>query len=818
MRRAIPTFLFTALTVFAIVGPANPVHAEWILNGVRIDTGIVGQAPVATPDGEGGAIIAFTFWNGINADIHAQRIDGNGNPLWGPNGVVVCAAANDQYVDDIAPDGSGGAVIVWTDFRSGSDDDVYAQQLDSSGNPLWASDGVPVIALSSLQRSAVVLPNFIVAWEDFRNGNSDIYVQKLDAAGSPIWTATGVPVCTATGDQDRVVATTDGSAGAVIAWNDRRGSDIDIYAQHVNFFGTPDWTTNGVALSGAPLFEVNPSIIADGTGGAFITFWNGVTTAANVYVERVRNDGTAVWGSGGRLICDAPEAQTWPLIASDGSGGAIITWQDDRSTVGDVYAQRVDSQLNVLWSYNGVPVCTQAAAQTNPKISSDGEGGAVITWFDERADSDGDLFTQRIDGNGQTYWAPDGVPVVQEALAQYSPALVGDNSGGMIMAWVDERTGPSTAVVYAQRVEPRHGYWGRPEPSITSAADNPADQGGSVALDWSASQRDVLVHQEISHYSIWRALNAVAATTSQDIIDTSPGAAAALQKMLVDPSEVGADFEGPAFRAAPNATDYYWEFVSTQDAIYAAGYSDLVPTRQDSTLADPAVHYFQVLAHTFNPQVFFPSGADSGYSVDNLAPASPLMLSAVRAGGDIVDLDWVSSGLNEPDFKEYWVYRGETSGFPLDTAHFFTATADTVATDNAADAGTAYYYVTVSVDVHDNQSDPSNEAMVGAVVVGIGDHPPAITAFTVLPNSPNPFGNETEIRVGLPEPSDVTLEVYDVAGRKVFTREFDRMAEGWRRLTFDGRDDSGKPLASGVYFLRVNAIGETVTRKMVIAR
>jgi hypothetical protein len=44
------------------------------------------------------------------------------------------------------------------------------------------------------------------------------------------------------------------------------------------------------------------------------------------------------------------------------------------------------------------------------------------------------------------------------------------------------------------------------------------------------------------------------------------------------------------------------------------------------------------------------------------------------------------------------------------------------------------------------------------------------------------------------------------------------MPSGWRTVNLDALDDAGKPLASGVYFYRIKAAGETVTRKMVIAR
>jgi hypothetical protein len=74
------------------------------------------------------------------------------------------------------------------------------------------------------------------------------------------------------------------------------------------------------------------------------------------------------------------------------------------------------------------------------------------------------------------------------------------------------------------------------------------------------------------------------------------------------------------------------------------------------------------------------------------------------------------------------------------------------------------------------------------------------------------------LRVGLPKASDVAIEVFDVAGRRVRSELTATLAAGWRDIDFDGRDAVGQTLPSGVYFYRVRAAGETITRKMVIAR
>jgi serine protease AprX len=83
---------------------------------------------------------------------------------------------------------------------------------------------------------------------------------------------------------------------------------------------------------------------------------------------------------------------------------------------------------------------------------------------------------------------------------------------------------------------------------------------------------------------------------------------------------------------------------------------------------------------------------------------------------------------------------------------------------------------------------------------------------------PNPFTASTTLRVGLPRASEVEIDVFDVAGRRVRSERTPTLAAGWREISFDARGASGKPLASGVYFYRVTAAGATVTKKMVIAR
>jgi hypothetical protein len=60
--------------------------------------------------------------------------------------------------------------------------------------------------------------------------------------------------------------------------------------------------------------------------------------------------------------------------------------------------------------------------------------------------------------------------------------------------------------------------------------------------------------------------------------------------------------------------------------------------------------------------------------------------------------------------------------------------------------------------------------------------------------------------------------VFDVAGRRVAARSLGSKPAGWQSISIDAVGDDRRPLASGVYFYRITAAGQTQTRKMVIAR
>jgi hypothetical protein len=90
--------------------------------------------------------------------------------------------------------------------------------------------------------------------------------------------------------------------------------------------------------------------------------------------------------------------------------------------------------------------------------------------------------------------------------------------------------------------------------------------------------------------------------------------------------------------------------------------------------------------------------------------------------------------------------------------------------------------------------------------------------FAVLGNHPNPFNPSTTITFSLPESGKASLTVYDITGRKVRTLVSERMIAGVHSVVWDGRDERGEMVASGIYLARLESGTTARTVKMLLMK
>ncbi len=470
--------------------------------------------PELVSDGAGGAIIVWIdqrTYSTTEYDIYVQRLDASGIPLWTAQGAAVCTFAARQADPALVEDGSGGAIIVWRDSRSGSYD-IYAQRVDAAGNMLWTTDGVALCSAANNQQYPELTSDgaggAIVVWHDYSSGaDYEVYAQRVDASGSILWGADGTLVCTAANSQWRPRLASDGAGGAIIAWYDWRNGVAanDIYAQRMDASGNPLWTTGGVAICTASSTQDYPWVVSDGFGGAIITWEDHRFGTEDIYAQRVDASGTVLWTTNGSSLCSAAGDQKLAKLVADGSGGAIITWEDERTGEKDIYARRINSTGILLWGTDGIAVCAATGDQSAPRLVNDGSGGVIITWQDSRPDNASHIYAQRLNGSGNARWAIDGVAVCSAPSYRWVPYPISNGLGGAIIAWADGRNIPLTKDdIYAQRIGP-HGYpGGDHSPTVTEVIDYPDDQGGTVVLSWSPCDLDQAPQQVVTHYAVSR--------------------------------------------------------------------------------------------------------------------------------------------------------------------------------------------------------------------------------------------------------------------------------------------------------------------------
>lgn len=415
-------------------------------------------------DGNKGAFIVWKDYRNGTPDIFAQHIDSLGNALWNIDGAPVCTQSADQSTPSVLSDGQGGIIVSWSDWRSGIERDIYAQRLNENGFPVWTIDGVVVVNKVNREHNERMVSDgqggAIVVFEQ-KNSSTylwEIWAQRIDANGNFLWQSGGVPVSGYISEHLNERVQSDGEGGVFITFQDfRNGFDFDVYVQHLDGNGNRLWDT-GVLACNAQGTQTNPKIDPDYLTGGVIVSWtdkrNG--TDYDIYAQRIDVSGNLLWESSGKPICTQPGNQSAiEVYSNELVEGVIFAWKDNRNGLDyDIYADRLDMNGSSLWQTNGKVVCNGVGDQLNPNITGDGYGGVAIVWQDASLGGF-DIKAQRIYKEGYLYYQNNGVVISDATNIQTSAKSVSDGYGNGIFAWEDSRSGSPD--IYCARLN-----WGGP--------------------------------------------------------------------------------------------------------------------------------------------------------------------------------------------------------------------------------------------------------------------------------------------------------------------------------------------------------------------
>jgi predicted transcriptional regulator len=407
--------------------------------------------PVVTADGTGGAIVVYEDVRGSNLrDFYAQKMSPEGKSLWGKKGVLLgsgykySAAFSDLK---IVGDAAGGAIIAWwaCPTKEMMTSVNYITRVDSKGSILWQREGSTVSQMISDGAGGVIVASI--------SEDQQLSILKVDSKGNYLWGEEGLPVYFGKYAHSLHMAG-DGSGGAIIVQQSltQTETNFEVFVQKVSSDGSLPWGQKGILMypGGGNAEEVE--IVNDGSGGAIVA-WQ-MNLEKDMRVQRVDASGNVLWQQNGVPLEITKAAENAfphsPLPVSDGSGGAIIIWEDSRHGLASIFAQRVGSDGTMEWQPGGVQVCyiRSNASLFFRQIVSDGVGGAIVSCrFKEAGTSKKGVLVQSLDSTGKTVWPANGIMVTgSETTCHFiSP----DEQGGVLVVWGIGRSEKS----YVQRID-----------------------------------------------------------------------------------------------------------------------------------------------------------------------------------------------------------------------------------------------------------------------------------------------------------------------------------------------------------------------------
>lgn len=444
------------------------------------------QFPAIAMDEAGNSIIVWQdYRNGDDdPDIYAQKYDVNGRRLW-PEDIRVNSdqGVARQWYPEIVVDNHGQAVVVWSSEHI-DNFAIYGQKLDTNGQKVWGVEDKLVSATPADANSrtpAAVLDtqtnDVIVVWSDSRNAADDesenTYVQRLRPNGSRAWLADKQVNQEGFRRQFGATVGVDNAGHIFVAWSDRRNYTsilcppgcpgpppypVDIYLQKLNAMGEREWSLDKEINGGSA--RSTPSLAIDVTNTIHISW-------VDPEYDEYNNE---FW----EIHFNKLDVEGDKLCSTD--------VQIDAGLRGTVYSPQVvvasNQQVFVAWTYTGMPpydasylhgqkinstTCERQWSE-DLRISSSGvEGGSDIAssvdgkiravWGYASYQNQRDIYLQGVSETAQMRVWGNHLRVNSDIGTRTSfSSIVAGGNGSSHVAWGDDRKAYDSFSIYAQKL------------------------------------------------------------------------------------------------------------------------------------------------------------------------------------------------------------------------------------------------------------------------------------------------------------------------------------------------------------------------------
>ncbi|MFN8587448.1 MAG: FlgD immunoglobulin-like domain containing protein [Candidatus Eisenbacteria bacterium] len=457
------SLVFLAVGAALAAGFASRAVAAWSSAPVTVASSAGTQAGPILVNAPNGVYVGWTDRRDTSG-VWANRVDSAGVaesaigfPVGPPDSAVTGPVAT--------ADGTGGMVLAWSDLRS-APRAIFANRITTSGSHQWTRNGVRVSTGAGAQVTPSVASDgaggVFVAWQDSRNGNADIFAQHVLADGSLAWGASGVAVCTDDSTQESPQIVADRMGGAVVSWEDRRNNSLtstQVYLQRLAASGAVRFAANGISVDGNSS-TTRARLACEPNASTVVMFADTIGSGSSygLFAQRFDSTGTSLYTGGNRAVLSANANPLWPVaVFARNNGQALFVYASPTEIRARVQSA---TGADVWGGSNGTALSGVApVAAAGVGAIPDGADGAWVTWTDGNA-----VRTQHVLSGGSLPMGNTPVtmsPATTRTRGNAVGALL--PTGDFVAAWEDADTGgsPDTNLVL-QRLGPNRivgAYW-----------------------------------------------------------------------------------------------------------------------------------------------------------------------------------------------------------------------------------------------------------------------------------------------------------------------------------------------------------------------
>ncbi len=363
---------------------------------------------------------------------------------WQDNGVPIRQGENIEWNQTSVACDDGTFVSVWTDTRNGIRG-IYAQKIDENGNSLWGGTGLEIYNPDRIQSNPIAISStnnsIIICWLEHDSiilESTQIRVQKIDLFGNKQWGTDGILIGDNLPYQSlyKIVKHSDG--GVYVFWLEQEQSDIKGLRIGADGSIPTGWGDGIDILPFHYLFDVN----TDHMDGVILSS----LIYDDIYIQRIDENGNKLWGYNGTLLYNGIEWINEMDICSSIADEYYFSWDSyEQNGIHRIMTQKINSSGNSIWN-SPIVITEEYASKLFTICPSDSQ--PIITWI-----NDDTIFSQKIDSEGNMLWGEDGVTVFEtnEEMYFFNIILKDDFTNGCILTWEECSTNDTNRIL-VQRI------------------------------------------------------------------------------------------------------------------------------------------------------------------------------------------------------------------------------------------------------------------------------------------------------------------------------------------------------------------------------